>query len=102
MRPESRLHHGAYLRKKNWTDLGSEALVVLALRLALEEARCKDRSVRRRLRRRRMEAVALHLRTHGPFKFNWWFVQPYLPPPSRPDRFAKFPYNLMRHATTKG
>jgi hypothetical protein len=93
----------AYRRKADWPHLAPDEFGALMSGLASIEARCEQFAIRRRLRRRRLEAVALFQRLRGPFIHDWWFAHPFLSPPRHADEFPKFPFRLMwnlrRHDT---
>src|SRR5205814_6418729 len=85
----------AYRRKADWLDLAPDEFGALMSGLATLEAHCKHFPVRKRLRRRRLEALVLFQSVRGPFTHDWWFAHPYLTPPRWPDEFPKFPFRLM-------
>ena len=68
----------AYRRKADWKDLPPDEFGALMSGLSVLELRCAQSAIRKRLRRRRLEAVALFKELHGPFKRDWWFARPYL------------------------
>jgi hypothetical protein len=93
----------AYRRRADWKGLPPDEFGALMSGLSLLEAKCAQFPTRRRLRRRRLDAVALFRQLRGPFLRDWWFFHPHEPPPRDQKAFPKWPYRLLwnvsRHDT---
>ena len=87
----------ADIRKANWGQLAPDELGAVMANLSSRELYCKQLSVRGRLRRRRLEAVALFRQIHGPLKDKWFWVSKSLRTPRFETKPVKFRWKPMWH-----
>lgn len=87
----------AGIRKTKWRDLAADELGAVMARLASWELHSTRLAVRGRLRRRRLEAVALFRQIHGPLSEKWMWVPRNVRTPKFPTESITFRGKPMWH-----
>jgi len=87
----------ADIRKAKWRDLAADELGAVMARLASRELQSARLPIRGRLRRRRLEAVALFRQIHGSISEKWMWVPKNVRMPKFPPESIRFRGKPMWH-----
>src|SRR6185295_7496593 len=87
----------AAIPKIRWHRLAPDELGAVMADLATLELQSTQLAVRGRIRRRRLEAVALFRRLHGQLSEKWMWVPKYVRTPRYPDEPIRFRNRPMWH-----